>query len=148
MIRLRVTIVLGLLLALAGTALATLDEALAEPNLEKRSKLALDNAVLATKAAREAYRAGDVQKTSTEAEQIEKSVDLAYESLRQTGKDPRRSPKWFKRAEIETRSLLRKLEDFQQEMGFNDRGILDKVKTRIQQVHDDLLTGLMEGKKK
>ena len=37
---------------------------------------------------------------------------------------------------------------FQQEMDFSDRPMLDKVKTKLQQVHDDLLVGLMEGKKK
>ena len=30
----------------------------------------------------------------------------------------------------------------------SDRPALDKVKARVQQVHDELLTGLMEGKKK
>ena len=44
--------------------------------------------------------------------------------------------------------LLRKLESLQQEMGFNERPVLDKVKARVQEVHDDLLLGLMEGKHK
>ena len=33
-------------------------------------------------------------------------------------------------------------------MGFNDRPMLEKVKAKVQQVHDDLLVGLMEGKRK
>jgi hypothetical protein len=75
-------------------------------------------------------------------------VDLADTSLRQTGKDPRKSSKWFKKAEMETRDLVRKLESFQQMMGLDDRPMLDKVKARVQQVHDDLLLGIMEGKHK
>jgi hypothetical protein len=33
-------------------------------------------------------------------------------------------------------------------MDFADRPLLDKVKARVQQVHDALLLGLMEGKPK
>jgi hypothetical protein len=73
---------------------------------------------------------------------------LAHKSLNATGKDPRKSPKWFKKAEIETRDLLRKLESFQHQMGFEDRPLVDKAKAAITQVHDDLLVGLMQGKKK
>ena len=49
---------------------------------------------------------------------------------------------------MQTRDLARKLESFEQTMGFNDRPMLDKVKARVQQVHDDLLLGIMEGKHK
>ena len=33
-------------------------------------------------------------------------------------------------------------------MSYTDRPLLDRVKARVQQVHDELLLGLMEGKKK
>jgi hypothetical protein len=33
-------------------------------------------------------------------------------------------------------------------MSFEDRAVLDNAKARLQKVHDDLLTGLMEGKSK
>lgn len=132
-----------------GTPLhADLKRALAEPNLEKRSQLALDNAAVAYQAARAAYQSGDNEKLSAAAAEILESVDLAHSALTDTGKNPRKSPKWFKKAEIETRDLLRKLESLQQEMGFNERPVLDKVKARVQEVHDDLLLGLMEGKHK
>jgi hypothetical protein len=65
-----------------------------------------------------------------------------------TGKNPRNSPRWFKAAEISTRDLSKKLETFQRDMDFADRPLLDKVKARVQQVHDELLLGLMEGKRK
>ena len=79
---------------------------------------------------------------------MQESVDLAYDSLKSTGKDPRRNPKWFKPAEIQTRDLLRKVESLQLDMNFQDRPMMDKLKARLQQVHEDLLQGLMEGKKK
>jgi hypothetical protein len=135
-------------LALAGSARADLQRAMAEPNLEKRSQLALENASAACKAARAAYEKGENDQVAAGIAEIQESVDLAYASLTQTGKDPRRSPKWFKKAEIETRDLLKRLDAFEREMGFNDRPMLEKVKARVQQVHDDLLVGLMEGKRK
>ena len=127
---------------------ADLKQAMAEPNLEKRSKLALDNAYAALKEARAAYDEGDLDRARRKIEETSASVDLADESLRQTGKDPRRSPKWFKRAEMETRELSRRIDGFQQEMSYTDRPMLEQLKTKVQQVHEGLLTGLMEGKHK
>jgi len=132
----------------AGSAWGGLDQVRAEPNLEKRSKLALDNAGEALKAAREAYRSGDTAAAEAKAGEIMESVDLAYNSLVGTGKNPRQSPKWFKQAEMGTRELGRKLDDLQREMSYTDRPAFDKAKAKIQQVHDDLLRGLMEGKKR
>ena len=134
--------------AWAGCLRADLKPALAESNLGKRSKLALDKAAAALKAAREAYATGDNQKVAAAADEIQQSVDLAYDSLMKTGKNPRNSPRWFKAAEISTRDLSKKLETFQRDMDFADRPLLDKVKARVQQVHDELLLGLMEGKRK
>lgn len=142
--------VLALALTLAGGAAASteLDAVRAETNLEKRSKLALDNAASALRSAREAYQAGDTATVTAKTDEIGESVDLAYNSLTETGKNPRKSPKWFKHAEMETRELTRRLEDFAQQMNYNDRAILDKTRARVEQVHDELLTGLMEGRKK
>ncbi|MGD0772598.1 MAG: hypothetical protein ABSC05_07220 [Candidatus Solibacter sp.] len=134
------------LVAAAGPLHADLKAALAEHDLGRRSKLALDNAGSALKAAREAYQKEDNAALAAAVQELQESVDLAWDSLESTGKNPRKSPRWFKQAEIETRSLLKKLETLQHDMGFEDRPVLDKAKARLQKVHDDLLTGLMEGK--
>jgi hypothetical protein len=105
-------IALAVLLFSGGWLHADLKRAMAEPNLEKRSGLA-----------------------------------LAAASLRQSGKDPRRS-NWFKKAEISTRDLGRRIQDFQDQMSYVDRPLLDKVKVRVQEVHEELLLGVMEGRKK
>ena len=141
-----VVLVLGC--AWTGCLRADLKPALAESNLGKRSKLALDNAAAALKAAREAYAQGDSEKVAAAAAEMEQSVDLAYDSLMKTGKNPRNSPRWFKSAEIATRDLSKKLDSFQRDMDYTDRPLLDQVKARVQQVHDELLLGLMEGKRK
>jgi len=142
--------ILMLMLAVSAAVVlrASLDEARAEPNLEKRSSLALTNAALALKEARDAYRGGDTQMTTEKIAEVEESVELGYDALMKTGKDPRKSPKWFKKAEIGTRDLLRSMESFEHDMSFTDRPTLEKAKERVQQIHDELLTGLMEGKHK
>jgi hypothetical protein len=138
---------LALLLVPAGVLRADLKRAMAEPNLEKRSGVALDNAAAALKAAREAYDKNDSDLTAKDAAEIQESVDLAYDSLVQSGKNPRNSS-WCKKAEIATRDLSRRLESFQEQMSYSDRPMLDAVKADVQKVHDDLLMGVMEGRKK
>ena len=146
----RIRSILAVLLALGAVAIlhADLKKALAEPDLEKRSKLALENAFAAYQAARNAYQKGEMQQVQASIDEVEQSVDLGYQSLNDTGKNPRRSPKWFKSAELATRDLLRRIASFQDEMSYSDRPMLDKLKARVQHVHDDLLLGLMEGRKK
>ena len=136
-----------LLLALPLGA-ADLEAVKAEPNLEKRARKALDNASVAFKAAQEAYmQKGDLKLTTAALDEVAQSVELADLSLKQTGKNPRRSPKHFKYAEIRTRELLRRLTDFREQMSALDRDDIDKVRAAVQKVHDDLLVGIM-GKKK
>jgi len=146
--KLQTVLVLALTFATAFMARADLKAALAERDLGKRSKLALDNASSAMKAARAAFEKGETEKMKAAIEEVQESVDLAYDSLKSTGKDPRKNPRWFKPAEIHTRDLLKKVETLQYDLSFQDRPMLEKVKVRVQQVHDELLTGLMEGKKK
>jgi hypothetical protein len=131
-----------------GVLRAGLQEVRAEPNLGKRSALALDNAFNALTQARDAYAKGENAKVETFTSEIRESVALAETSLRETGKNPRKNPKWFKRAESSTRDLLRRLDSFQQSMDVSDRPLLDGVKATVQQVHDDLLEGVLEGKEK
>jgi hypothetical protein len=119
-----------------------------EPNLEKRSERALDYANTALDAARDDYNSGNYDKSQSELQEVCDSVDLAYQSLSDTGKDPRKDPKFFKRAELRTRELLRRLEGVGQGMSQVDRGTLEKVRQRVSEVHDNLLNGIMSKKKK
>lgn len=140
-------LLLGIVLA-SGVLRADLQQIKAEPNLGRRSALALDNAFNALTQARDAYTKGENAKVETFAREIQESVTLAETSLDETGKNPRKSPKWFKRAESSTRDLLRRLESFQQSMDASDRSMIDAVKAKVQQVHEDLLLGVLEGKEK
>ena len=147
MMRTSSSVVLALLLSGGVLLQADLKRALAEPNLEKRSGIALDNALAALKLARAAYYAGKNDEVVQDTAEVQESVELAAKSLADSGKNPRRSS-WYKKAEISTRDLARRLQDFQDEMSFTDRPLLDKVKTRVKEVHEKLLLEVMEGKKK
>jgi hypothetical protein len=140
--------VLAVLAASPSVLRADLKIAMAETDLGKRSKLALDNAEAALKATREAYNKGENDKVAAGANEILESVNLASESLKATGKNPRKSPKWFKQAEIATRDLLKRIDTLQHDMNFGERDVLDKCRARTLEVHDELLLGLMEGKGK
>jgi len=137
----------AILLLCGGWAHADLKKAMAEQNLEKRSGLALENAEAALKLARAAYDKGDNDEVAKDTAEILESVNLAASSLEQSGKNPRRSV-WYKKAEISTRDLSRRIQDFQDQMSYVDRPLLDRLKSRVQEVHEELLMGVMEGKKK
>src|SRR2546423_1778201 len=131
-------LLLPFMLLAAGPALlrADLAQIKAEPNLEKRSKLALDHAEGTLKEARNAYSNGDMAKSNALIAEVRESVEIAEQSLKETGKNPRKSPKYFKKAEIETRALLKRIEAFQDEMNVSDRPALDPLRGKVQQVHD------------
>jgi hypothetical protein len=118
-----------------------------EPNLERRSERALDNANAALDLARDAYNSSDFAATQSALEETGQSVDLSYQSLQETGKEPRRSQA-FKRAELRTRELLRRLDGLRESFSVTDRALLDKVRERVAEVHDDLLKGIMGKKRK
>lgn len=119
----------------------------AEPNLEKRAHAALENAEDAFKRAKEAYAGGDHEGASTRFAEVEQSVEMADSALKRTGKNPSRSPKHFKHAELKTRELLRRMDGFRDEMSVTDRPALDQVIGAVQKIHDALLEGIM-GKRK
>jgi hypothetical protein len=133
------------LLFAAGLARADLTRVTAEANLEKRSRMALENAEQALNAARQAYDGNDLAKTQGSLEEVVASVNLALESLKQTGKNPTRSPKNFKYAEMKSRVILKKLAAFSDGMSAADREGAEKARESIQKVHDTLLQGIMEG---
>lgn len=135
-------------LAVPAALRGDLSRAMEEKNLEKRSKLALENADSVLKQAREAYGQGDMKQVEALLAEVRDSVALAMKSLEDTGKDPRKNSKWFKRAEIQTRDLLRKLDAFEQEMSVMDRAMLADAKGTVQKVHEELLLGVMEGRRR
>ena len=136
---------MGLLL----TLLLALDLAgiKAEPRLEKRSQLALQFADSALDSARELYKKGELDACRSALGEVEAGVQLSYDSLMATGKDPRRNSKSFKDAEKATRQILRRLDSLSEFMSAFDRSTVEPAQRTISDIHDKLIIGIM-GKKK
>jgi len=118
-----------------------------EPNLDKRSDLALKNAAAALDTVRDAYQAGDLEKVKAALAEVGESVEFSNESLEATGKNPRGAAA-YKRAEIATRQLLRRIDGLRQIMSAVDRDVLDPVQQKVDSVHDQLIQAIMAKKKK
>jgi len=117
-----------------------------EPNLERRSDLAIENANQAIDNARAAYLAGDMKKTESDLNEIRESVEVSLDSLDSSGKKPRNNPH-FKRAELRIGKLLRRLSGLRDEMSADDRKPVEEVAARLQEIHDHLLSEIMSKKR-
>lgn len=136
-----------LLALLACPLLADLKTIASEPNLEKRSELALEHANNLIDTARSEYKSGKSQEFENALKEIVQAVELSSDSLRATGKAARRHPKFFKRAEIKTRSILKRLETLETEVALDDRHLVAAVRKRVGAVNDDLVIQIMTKKK-
>ena len=117
-----------------------------EPDLEKRSELALANADRAIDEARKAYNAGDQKAAQTALDEVSESVVLSYDSLQHTHSAPRKS-KYYKRAEQKLQGLIRRLSGFRDEVSFDSRQSVERVVNKLSEVHDQLITDIMSKKK-
>ncbi len=147
---LRLVMAAVVLVALVGAAQApqTLEAVLREPDLEKRADLALDYARPAVGRMVRAYEDEEPGKARDILGSIVRAAEIAREALVETGKHARRKPKHFKRAEIDTRNLLRDLEAAKRKLTFEERPDLEPAIAKIEQINQQLLFGIMESKKK
>jgi hypothetical protein len=138
---------LGAVLLLAGRAGAdagNLEHIRAEPSAEKRADQALDNMDSCFKQAQDLlHQGGDPAKIQAAIEEMTESAEVSLESLRATGKKPGKLTKQYKRGEVKTRELLRKLDSFIAALNFDDRPPVEKARGRIQVVQDEFLMGVM-----
>jgi hypothetical protein len=117
-----------------------------EPDLEKRSELALANADQQIDAARQAYGSGDMKTEQAALNEIQESVEASYDALEHTTKAPRKS-KYYKRAELKVQALLRRLQTLKNDVSVDDQPAVDSVVKRLQEIHDQLLAEIMSKKK-
>jgi hypothetical protein len=119
----------------------------AEPSADKRYWSALTNADETISDARKHYEAGKLDEFRKSLEEAGESVELCDSTLRGTGKDPRKSPKHFKRAELKIRELLRRLESLRQEVGVDDRPPVEHVAKRMGDLHEELVADIVGRKR-
>ena len=135
------TFLLALLIAFADiTAVKS------EPDLERRSELALANADHAIDEAKEAYSSGNDKAEQAALVEVQESVETSYNALEHTNKAPRRS-KYYKNAELKVRALIRRLTSFREDVGFETRQSVDAVIKKLSDVHDQLINDVMSKKK-
>jgi hypothetical protein len=117
-----------------------------EPNLEKRSEKALENANRAINDARAAYKLSDLKLFRELLTEIKESLELSYDSLEETGKAARRSPKYFKRAEMKMHDIARRLDVLAAEVDIAERPEVEAVKKIASDLEDKLLLEIMTKK--
>lgn len=129
---------MGILLAASALA-ADLGGVKAEPDPNKRSELAVENANVALDEARLASRTGDDAKLNAALREISESAEVCYDSLKASGQRPHRS-KYYKRAELRLRKLLRRLSGFIDELPLEQRPPAAETQQTVQTIHDKILT--------
>jgi hypothetical protein len=140
-----VKLLIVLLISVMGLR-ADLTKVMAEPNLERRSELALKQANERMEEARTLYSDDKMPEFRTQVVEVAELVELSYKSLQDTGKRARKSPKWFKRAELSIRSLLRRVDGLEKDVSSEDRKTVTEVQARVRTVHQQLLHDIMTKK--
>lgn len=135
---------LACLALVAATCFAAdLDAVRAEPNLEKRSEKALHNANAAVDRARNAHETGTEAAFKAGLQEIQDSIRLAKESLDKSGKNARRNPKYFKRAEQALRRLGRRLDTLRLELSVDDRAPVEALMREADTTRDQIVEAIM-----
>ena len=80
-------------------------------------------------------------------EQIQEAVARAHQGRSATGKNPRKNPKHFKRAEIQTRNLVKQLRGLSRDLNYDEREVVESVMDRVSAINDQLLLAIMTKKK-
>ena len=150
----RVRMMLACLLLLVFASWAAADDKAArlkeriqrENNPIKRAELQVELAEKTFDEAARLYEKGQSDQGLATLQEMLAMVTEAHDGLFSTGRDPRKKPKGFKKAEIKLRELARKLEDLRVSLPTYDREDVRKVIERVSEMHENLLYGIMRVK--
>ena len=140
----RRSLLIALLTALPS--LADVTKILAEPNLERRSALALEEVDFALTSARKAYESQQFDDFRKQLADAAEMTQLCYQSLQDSGKRARRSPKWFKHAEQRLLVIQRRVDALVKDVSADDRPPVEAVQVKIREIHDQVLQDIMSRK--
>jgi len=127
-------------------AFADLASVKTEPDPNRRAELALLNADEKIDQARQAYQAGNEGAQEAAINEVAESVTLCYASLEESHGTPRKS-KYYKHAELKVSALMRRLNGFRDEVGFEFRPRVESVMMKLSDIHDQLISDIMGRKK-
>lgn len=136
------SLVLAVLLLHAGDA----DLVNQEPDLEKRSELALAHAEKAIEQARKAYTDGEIEAFQAGLTEAASLARISYKSLQDTGKPARKKPKYWKRAEKKLRELVRRVGSFEKDVSLEDRPAVQALEGELNDLRDRVLNDIMTKK--
>jgi hypothetical protein len=117
-----------------------------EPAADKRVAAAYVFAGVSVDAARKAHGEADSEGTRKAVEDAAAAVEFALETLEGMGKPPYKNAGNYKKAELRTRELLRRLDTLVKDASVDDREILERAQARVTRVHEKLLEGVMSKK--
>jgi hypothetical protein len=117
-----------------------------EPDLEKRSELALAHAEKAIEQARKAYTAGEIEAFQSGLNEAASLARISYKSLQDTGKPARKKPKYWKRAEKKLRELVRRAGSFEKDVSLEDRPAVQALEQELSDLRDRVLNDIMTKK--
>jgi len=127
-------------------ATADINSVMNEPNLERRSERALENADEAVGHAKKAYSAQDMAGYQKALKEVLDSIELCYKSLQESGKKARRSPKYFKKADMRLHDLSKRLDNLEKEVMIEDRGTVTSLKHRVDELNEQVVLDIMTKK--
>lgn len=135
-----------ILLLTLWLAFADIAAVKSEPDLEKRSDLALANAERNMDEARQAYSGGDQKTADAAISELTESIDVCYDALQHARTPPRKS-KYYKRAEQRVSALIRRLSGYRDEVSYDSRSLVEAALKKVSDVHDELIADIMSKKK-
>ncbi|MBI4904639.1 MAG: hypothetical protein HY820_13440 [Acidobacteria bacterium] len=119
----------------------------ANPQPDARYWAALEFANSLIDVLRKQYQEGKIEEMQKSLSDLQEAVQLCDDTLRATGKNPSKSPKHFKKAELKEREILRRLRTLEDEVSVEERSIVTKVRTKVAELHDELLYDIMGRRK-
>lgn len=138
---------LAVMATFLGAQPAGMESLRAIPDPERRSREALAFAQEQFEVALESYADDRGPDGRAGLGRMADAVELSVESLRATGKHPRRHPRHFKRAEISTRRLIERIRDAQRKAHLQDQPDFDGPIGRVEKSNAQLLLGIMAPRK-
>jgi hypothetical protein len=131
----------------AQPAPLNLDQIRADPNPEHRAHSAIEYSVAAERNAEAAYSRGELPAVKAELKNMADAVELASQSLQQTGKSPMRHPGPYKFGELRTQEMLVRLGDLERKMDSEERPMIEAPRLKVQEIHDAWFDGIMSKKR-
>src|SRR6185436_16747969 len=117
-----------------------------EGDLVKKAREAIRLAEGELAKARQKYSEGYPEDGEKAVAEVMRLVEQALTWLKETKRDPRKQPAGFKDMEVKLRVYKRRLEDLKTSIPLDEREPIEKAITRMAEINDDLLLGLMNTK--